>query len=183
MKFDIFRAAVMGAALMSAPALAQTTTPAPAPSPPTAAAPAAPAPVTPAPHMTEQKMGQWLASKMPGVDVYNAGAEKIGDISDMLLDKDGKVEAVIISVGGFLGIGKHDVAVPINEVKWVEEAPRAAAPPNPPTPTSPTTSTAPRTEPTTTGTVPEGPRAYPYRAIVNMTAEQLKAAPAFKYAK
>src|SRR5690606_34973934 len=37
--------------------------------------------------------------------------EKIGDVSDMLFDKDGKVEAYVVSVGGFLGLGSKDVAL------------------------------------------------------------------------
>ncbi len=179
------RAAVMCAALITAPALAQTQ---PAP---TAPASPAPAVATPAPSSmssgaaTEQKAGQWLASKMPGVDVYNASDEKIGDIADLVIDRDGRIHAAIISVGGFLGMGKHDVAVPLAEIKWVETAPstpRAATPANP-------MSTPPRSEPTTTGTVnapaasaAETPRSYPYRAVINMTVDQLKAAPAFKYA-
>src|SRR3954465_3390650 len=45
--------------------------------------------------------GQWRASKLAGVNVYNENNEKIGDISDVILDKSGKAENVIIGVGGF----------------------------------------------------------------------------------
>lgn len=62
--------------------------------------------------VSSQKPDQWLASKFKGTDVVGADNEKIGDVSDMLFDKTGKVEAFIVGVGGFLGIGSKDVAIP-----------------------------------------------------------------------
>src|SRR5690606_18461293 len=47
--------------------------------------------------------------------------ENIGDINDILITKDGKVSADILGVGGFLGIGEHDVAVPMNEITIVHK--------------------------------------------------------------
>ena len=61
---------------------------------------------------TLHKEGEWRASKLAGVDVYNEANEKIGDINDVILDKSGKAEKVILGVGGFLGMGEHYVAVP-----------------------------------------------------------------------
>ena len=58
-----------------------------------------------------QKPDQWLASKFKGTDVVGADNEKIGDVSDILFDKTGKIEAFIVSVGGFLGMGAKDVAL------------------------------------------------------------------------
>jgi hypothetical protein len=58
-----------------------------------------------------QKPDQFLASKFSGTDVVGADDQKIGDVSDILFDKDGKIEAYVISVGGFLGIGSKDVAL------------------------------------------------------------------------
>jgi sporulation protein YlmC with PRC-barrel domain len=55
--------------------------------------------------------GQWRASKMEGLDVYNNNNEKIGDISEMLVDESGKIQAVVVGVGGFLGIGEKNVAI------------------------------------------------------------------------
>jgi hypothetical protein len=114
-------AAVSGLALTSA--LAQTTTP-PATStspttPPTAAAPSKPAPsasATTAPagkaqFVTKQTSDQHLASKFNGTDVIGTDDSKIGDVSDVLFDKDRKVIAFIVGVGGFLGIGAKDVAI------------------------------------------------------------------------
>jgi sporulation protein YlmC with PRC-barrel domain len=74
----------------------------------------------PAPHaataakaqvITEQKPDQLLASKVKGTDVIGSNNEKIGDVSDMLFDKDGKILAYVVGVGGFLGIGAKDVAL------------------------------------------------------------------------
>jgi hypothetical protein len=47
-------------------------------------------------------------------NVYDPSDTKIGEIADVLVGKDGKVEAFIVSVGGFLGIGEKDVAVPFS---------------------------------------------------------------------
>ena len=69
--------------------------------------------------MTKNRADLWRASKLEGVNVYNQQDEHVGDISEVLIDKDGKVEAVVIGVGGFLGIGQRDVAVPFNALQWV----------------------------------------------------------------
>jgi len=53
--------------------------------------------------MTQEKPGQWRASKLNGLDVYNNDNEKVGDIREVLFNRDGKAEAVVIGVGGFLG--------------------------------------------------------------------------------
>ena len=65
--------------------------------------------------------GNWRASKLMGLDVYNEANEKLGDVNEMILDKDGKVSAVVIGVGGFLGMGEHDIAVSMDKLKFVEE--------------------------------------------------------------
>src|SRR5271168_1451909 len=71
--------------------------------------------------------GDWRASKLVGVNVYNEDNEKIGDINDVILDKSGKVENVILGVGGFLGMGEHYVAVAYDKLKWSNEPPRSTA--------------------------------------------------------
>jgi sporulation protein YlmC with PRC-barrel domain len=55
--------------------------------------------------------GNWRASKLVGLSVYNEKNESLGSINDMLTDKNGKITAVVIGVGGFLGVGEHYVAV------------------------------------------------------------------------
>ena len=54
-------------------------------------------------------------------DVYDNQDNKIGDVNDILLDKDGRVSTVIIGVGGFLGVGEKDVAVPFSALKVAEK--------------------------------------------------------------
>lgn len=49
--------------------------------------------------------------------VYDPSNNKIGEITDVLLSPDGKVNALIVGVGGFLGIGEKDVALPFTAVK------------------------------------------------------------------
>ena len=61
--------------------------------------------------VTSQKPDQWLASKFKGTDVVGADNQKIGDVSDILFDKTGKIEAFVVSVGGFLGMGSKEVAL------------------------------------------------------------------------
>src|SRR3954447_23952512 len=75
--------------------------------------------------------GEYRASKLVGVNVYNEANEKIGDINDVILDKSGKVANVILGVGGFLGMGEHDVAVPFDKLKFVNEPARSASTPPP----------------------------------------------------
>src|SRR5436305_110871 len=50
-------------------------------------------------------------------NVYDPSNSKIGDVKDVLLASDGKVSALIVGVGGFLGMGEKDVAVPFDAIK------------------------------------------------------------------
>ncbi len=59
-----------------------------------------------------QQPDQFLASKFTGTDVIGSDNKKIGSVSDILFDKDGKILAYVVSVGGFLGMGAKDVALP-----------------------------------------------------------------------
>jgi len=63
-------------------------------------------------------MEGWSAKKaILGKAVYNDKNEKIGTIDDLIITPDRSVSYVIIGAGGFLGIGKHDVAIPISQLK------------------------------------------------------------------
>ena len=117
--------------------------------------------------------GQWRASKLVGVDVYNTANEKIGDISEILIDASGKVTSVIVSVGGFLGMGQQDVQVQLSELKFVNE-PRSRT-------TTSTTTTTTGAATTTRATRDTNEKWYPDHAVMNATKDQLKAMPAFKY--
>ncbi|MYZ46934.1 PRC-barrel domain-containing protein, partial [Propylenella binzhouense] len=66
--------------------------------------------------VTEQKDEQWLATDYVGQAVYNEQDEKIGSINDLVLDEGGGIAAVVIGVGGFLGIGEKDVAITYDAV-------------------------------------------------------------------
>src|SRR5260370_28160190 len=66
--------------------------------------------------------GDWRASKLVGLSVYNDNNENLGSINDLLTDKNGKIQGVVIGVGGFLGVGSHLVAVPLEKIKFVNEA-------------------------------------------------------------
>jgi sporulation protein YlmC with PRC-barrel domain len=61
--------------------------------------------------------GDMAASALIGTKVRNANKESIGKIDDIYLDKDAKVTDVVISVGGFLGVGSKDVAVKWSDLK------------------------------------------------------------------
>ena len=148
----------------------------------TPAAPAASGSVITAP-----ASGQWRTSKLIGVDVYNNNDEKIGDISELISDANGKIDTVVIGVGGFLGIGQSDVAVKFDQLKFVNEpvssktaantAPAGGAGGAMNRPTSSTVGAAPAASASTE------PRMYPDHAVFNATKEQLKAMPQFKYSQ
>jgi hypothetical protein len=61
--------------------------------------------------ISSQKPDQMLATKFKGTNVLGADNQKIGDISDILFNKDGKIEAYVVSIGGFLGMGAKEVAM------------------------------------------------------------------------
>lgn len=103
---------------------------------------------------------EWRASKLNGLAVQNTANERIGEINELLVDQSGRVRAVVIGVGGFLGLGEHNVAIPFSEMKWVEKAQRTTG---------------------TGGTTVTSDRAYPDHVMVNMSKDQLKALPKYEY--
>lgn len=65
-----------------------------------------------------------LATNIMGESVYNDtadDAQKIGDVKDIVLAKDGKAESLVIGVGGFLGIGTKNVTYDFAKAKWAEK--------------------------------------------------------------
>jgi sporulation protein YlmC with PRC-barrel domain len=129
--------------------------------------------------------GSWRASKLVGLSVYNEKNESVGSINDMLTDKNGKIVAVVIGVGGFLGVGEHLVAVPFDKVKFSTEpvvySGAATAPP-----AAGGAGSRPAGSTTTTGAATTAPAAkpnpwWPDHAIYNATKDELKAMPEFKY--
>ncbi len=103
--------------------------------------------------------GQWRASKLVGVNIYNEQNEKIGAIDDVIVDPSGKVDGVVISVGGFLGMGEHNVMMRMDQIKFANKAGT-----------------------TTTGSTSSGDKQwYPDRGTVNATKDQLKTMHELKY--
>ncbi len=94
-------------ALMVSGALAQAPNSPPSSNPPAAAQQSG----GKADIVAAQKPDQWLATKFKGTEVDGADNQKIGAIKDILFDKTGKIEAYVVSVGGFLGMGSKDVAL------------------------------------------------------------------------
>lgn len=66
---------------------------------------------------TSQSQDQWLVGNLWNKKVYNASGQSIGDLKDVLVDHDGKVVAVVVGVGGFLGLGEKNVAVDYSFLK------------------------------------------------------------------
>ncbi|QPF93336.1 PRC-barrel domain-containing protein [Bradyrhizobium commune] len=135
---------------------------------------------------TTTASGEWRASKMAGVKVYNDANENIGSINDLLMDKTGAVKIAVIGVGGFLGMGEHLVAIPYEKLKFVNEAVAytgatgTSANPNARPAASTTTGAATGTEKTTTSS---SSKWYPDHAVFNASKDELKNMPEFKYSE
>ena len=169
-------AGLAGSALLASVAFAQS------PSTPSESTKMAPAAASDS--STSSFTGNWRASKVVGLNVYNDKNESLGAINDLLTDKNGKIVAVVIGVGGFLGVGEHLVAVPFEKVKFSTEPVAYTGAANAPAGGA---STRPTGSTTTTGAATTAPAAskpnpwWPDHAIFNATKDELKAMPEFKY--
>ncbi len=135
--------------------------------------------------VTMQEKTQWRAPKLIGVGVYGPDDKQIGKIDDILMDHNGAAQTVVIGVGGFLGFGKKEVAVPFSAMQWKTEPRKVPATDQPPTNPVASTSGQPAGPPPMKETDPaatEASQGYPDKAILNVTLAQLKAAPDFQYA-
>jgi sporulation protein YlmC with PRC-barrel domain len=72
--------------------------------------------------INQQDVDQWMASNLIGSTVYNSADESLGDINDVLLTENGQVEAVVIGIGGFLGIGEKNVAITFDQIQKTTDA-------------------------------------------------------------
>lgn len=168
-------AGLAGTALLTTVAFAQS---------PTATTDKAPAAAT---TTTTTASGQWRASKMAGLKIYNDANENIGSINDLLMDKSGAVKIAVIGVGGFLGMGEHLVAVPYEKLKFVNEAVAyTGTGTNPGARPAATTTTGAATgtdnKPATT-TTSSSSKWYPDHAVFNASKDELKNMPEFKYSE
>ena len=158
-------ALLLAATAFSMPALAQTNTP-----------------IKPAPTATTNMATpvnaseEWRASKLIGVNVYNEQNNSVGEIDEVLLDHTGKVAGFVIGVGGFLGMGEHEVLIPFDQVKFVNEPVRSTS-----TTTVKPVTTGANTNVNTTTTRDKNEKWYPDHAVISATKDQLKSMQQFKY--
>ena len=114
------------------PKAAAPTATAPAPGEKTAEAPATPAPDVKATDptqtaaidksaLTEMPVGEIRGDDLKGTTVYGANDVKVGEIGDVVLAPDNKPDAVIVDVGGFLGVGEKEVAVGMDNLKFMTD--------------------------------------------------------------
>ncbi|MGB9369063.1 MAG: PRC-barrel domain-containing protein [Xanthobacteraceae bacterium] len=164
---------LLAVAFLNSTAFAQTSQQ--STNPPPAAKVDATAPKLASPH--------WRTSKMIGLNVYNEQNEKLGDINEIILDKDGKVLGYVVGVGGFLGMGEHDILVEPGKIKFVNEARRTQTSANNPPAKNPNANPPAGTRTDTTASAPRATTEqwYPDHALLSATKDQLKAMPQFKY--
>jgi sporulation protein YlmC with PRC-barrel domain len=163
-------AGLVGSALLATVAFAQT---------PTATGDRAT--MAPAAASDSSFQGNWRASKVVGLSVYNDNNESLGSINDLLMDKSGNIKGVVIGVGGFLGVGEHLVAVPMDKIKFVNEPVAYTGMSGGPNSTGNRPAST-----TTTGAAPAATPSkpnpwYPDHAVLSATKDELKAMPEFKY--
>ncbi len=164
-------AGLAGSALLASVAFAQT---------PTATTDRAN--MAPAAASNSSFQGTWRASKVVGLSVYNENNESLGSINDLLTDKSGNIKAVVLGVGGFLGVGEHLVAVPFDKIKFVNEpVAYTGASANRPAASTTTGAATTNTAPASTATTSKPNPWYPDHAVYNATKDELKAMPEFKY--
>ena len=177
------RALIYGGLIASAmmvPAFAQNNPPASSGASPPAAQPSSPAPSSSSATAPKAQGEMWRASKLIGLNVYNDKNEKLGDISEILLDKSGKVDGVVLGVGGFLGMGKHDILVQMDKLKFVNEPVKTSSPsPSGTTGAGSASRPAPSQSASSTASTSKW---YPDHAVMSgATKDSLKSTPAFKF--
>jgi sporulation protein YlmC with PRC-barrel domain len=134
--------------------------------------------------MSKLQPDQIMASELIGTRVMSANNESIGDINDVIVDRNGKAVAAIVGVGGFLGIGEKDVAVPFEELEFVSSQQARAMDSNAANAPATTGSTAPGAAGSTTNMAANNAAAddaddRPERVVLRMTKAELQAAPSF----
>lgn len=71
--------------------------------------------------VTQQQDGEWLAAGLIGREVVGPDGEQIGEVVDLVIGPDGTTQAVLIGVGGFLGLGERTVAVDFDTVRTIDD--------------------------------------------------------------
>jgi sporulation protein YlmC with PRC-barrel domain len=129
--------------------------------------------------------GDWRASKVVGLNVYNDQNENVGSINDLLMDKSGSIKAAVISVGGFLGMGSRYVAISFDKLKFSEQPIAYTGASNAPAGAGGGMKSG---SSTTTGSTATQPAVaskpnpwYPDHAMLNATKDELTKMTEFKY--
>ena len=68
--------------------------------------------------VTEQPASEWRARLFVGAAVQNSQGETVGDVNDLVFDRSGRISTVVLGVGGFLGMGEKNVAVPYGALSF-----------------------------------------------------------------
>lgn len=76
--------------------------------------------------VSSQQSTDWRGSKLIGASVYGPDNASIGEINDVVIGSDGKINAVVVGVGGFLGVGEKDVALPFEAISVTRKADSAS---------------------------------------------------------
>ncbi|HVZ54644.1 MAG TPA: PRC-barrel domain-containing protein [Pseudolabrys sp.] len=113
MKRTLMIAALAGALAVPAMAQQQPMSGSSTSTPSTSAAPMTNSTSTQQPGFVQQQdQSEWRSSKLVGTSVYGPDNSSIGEINDLILADNGQIKAAVVGVGGFLGVGQKDVAVP-----------------------------------------------------------------------
>jgi hypothetical protein len=168
-------AALVGVALIAAPAIAQNANPDAKMQPQASKASQN--------DQTASATGLWQGSKLIGLNVYNNNNEKIGDIKQLMVNKSGQIDTVVIGVGGFLGMGERDVAVKFSELKWSNEPVRSTSTSSSTSRPGATTGASSNASSANTANSAKSNPTYPDHAMLNANKDQLKAMPQFDYNK
>jgi sporulation protein YlmC with PRC-barrel domain len=131
--------------------------------------------------VTMQEQNQLLASSLIGTRVVSQNDESIGDVNDVLMDSSGRAMAVVVGVGGFLGIGEKNVAVPFEMLEFVKSD-AAATTGSTATGTASTTGGAAGSPAATTSSssADRGIVADPTRIMLKTSKADLQSAPTFR---
>lgn len=66
---------------------------------------------------TQIAMGWSVKKSLLGKTIYNDAGQKVGKVEDLIISPDTNVSYVIVGAGGFIGIGRHDVAIPVSRIQ------------------------------------------------------------------
>ena len=66
---------------------------------------------------TQIAMGWSVKKSLLGKTIFNEAGQKVGNVEDLIISPDKNVSYIIVGAGGFIGIGRHDVAIPVTQIK------------------------------------------------------------------